>query len=79
MAVDEAPGRTPPVEERLAGRLAARGPRQPVVARTKAVAALAELGHIEVECAVDLGDVNGRPFAMLVAWVRRNCRQLVSV
>lgn len=47
MAVDEAPGRTPPAEERLAGRLAAREPRRPVVVRTKAIAALAELGQID--------------------------------
>jgi membrane-associated phospholipid phosphatase len=47
MAVDGAPGRTATAEERLAGRLAAREPRRPALARTKAIGALTELGQID--------------------------------
>lgn len=47
MAVDEAQWRPPPPEERLAGRLAAREPRRPVIARTKAITALTEFGQVD--------------------------------
>jgi undecaprenyl-diphosphatase len=44
----EVPGRTPPVEERLAGRLAAGAPPREAPARTAAVTALHELGRLDV-------------------------------
>jgi membrane-associated phospholipid phosphatase len=47
MAAEEAQLRTPPAEERLAGRLAARELRRPVTARTRAIRGLTELGQID--------------------------------
>jgi undecaprenyl-diphosphatase len=46
MAAEQAP-RVPPAEERLADRLAAREPRRPATARTRAITALTELGQID--------------------------------
>jgi membrane-associated phospholipid phosphatase len=47
MAADEARRQPRTPEERLAGRLAAGGPRQRPTARTKAVTALTELGQLD--------------------------------
>lgn len=47
MTADEAQTRTPPAEERLAGRLAVREPRGPAAVRPTAVTALTELGQVD--------------------------------
>ena len=47
MSTREIPGQTPPVEERLAGRLAAGTPPRGAPARTAAVSALKELGLLD--------------------------------
>src|SRR5688572_12946662 len=49
MTTREIPGRTPPVEQRLAGRLAAGTPPRAAPARTAAVSALEELGLLDAE------------------------------
>jgi undecaprenyl-diphosphatase len=48
MTAREVSGSTPPVEARLADRLAARTPPRPAPARTAAVRALEELGQLDV-------------------------------
>ena len=48
MTTGAEPGRTPPVEERMADRLAARTPPRGAPARTAAVSALEELGQLDV-------------------------------
>jgi len=48
MTTREVPGRTPPVEERLAERLAAGTPPREAPARTAVVTALEELGRLDV-------------------------------
>jgi hypothetical protein len=48
MSSREIPGQTPPVEERLAGRLAAGTPPRGAPARMAAVSALKELGQLDV-------------------------------
>ena len=47
MAADQVQWRSPPAEERVAGRLAANERRGPVLARMKVIAALTELGQID--------------------------------
>jgi membrane-associated phospholipid phosphatase len=47
VAADQVQPRTPPAEERLAGRLAAQQPRRPATARTPIITALSELGQID--------------------------------
>src|SRR6185295_5901067 len=47
MTTREVPGRTPPVEERLAGRLAAGTPPREAPARAAVVTALQELGRLD--------------------------------
>ena len=48
MTTPEVPGKTPPVEARMADRLAARTPPEGTPARTAAVSALKELGQLDV-------------------------------
>jgi undecaprenyl-diphosphatase len=48
MGTSEPAGRTPPVEERLAGRLAAGTPPREARARNAAVTALGEMGRLDV-------------------------------
>jgi undecaprenyl-diphosphatase len=48
MSTRQPPGQTPPVEERLAGRLAAGAQARGASARTAAVSALEELGQLDV-------------------------------